>query len=426
MDQEALLLLLAILALLAISAFFSGSETALTAVSRARIHHLSGLGVRRAAIASQLIGNPERLIGAVLLGNNLVTVLASSIATSFLLSVVGDAGVAYATLVMTALIVVFAEVLPKTYAITNSDRVALAVAPAIRIATLVLGPILAAIQFLVRWMLGLFGVDIEASRPVLSAREELRGVIDLHEHEGGVVKGEADMLGGILDLDEVSVTDVMVHRRNMTMIELTESASEILKEAARSPFTRIPLWRDDPENIVGVLHTRDLLRAVAEREGDLSGIDVLALASEPWFVPETTTLREQLNAFRHRRSHFALVVDEYGALMGLVTLEDIIEEIVGDIADEHDVAVSGVRPQPDGSYILDGWVAIRDLNREFDWDLPDEEATTIAGLVIHEAQTIPEPGQTFAFHGFTFEILRRQRNQITAIRVTPPSRSEAA
>ena len=424
MDHYTLFLFLAVVLLLLISAFFSGSETALTAVSRARIHQLSGLGVRRAATAAHLIDNPERLIGAVLLGNNLVNILASSIATSFLLSLVGEAGIAYATLVMTALIVIFSEVLPKTYAITNPDRVALAVAPALRVVISVLGPILAAIQVLVRRLLRLCGVDIEASRPVLSAREELRGAIDLHEQEGGMVKGEAAMLGGILDLDEISVADIMVHRRNMMAIELTGPSSEILKQAAQSPFTRIPLWRNDPENIVGLLHIRDILRAIVERGGDLEGLDVLGLASEPWFVPETTTLREQLNSFRHRRSHSALVVDEYGALMGLVTLEDIIEEIVGEISDEHDIAVSGVRPQPDGSYIVDGWVPIRDLNREFDWELPDEEATTIAGLVIHEAQAIPEVGQIFTFHDFTFEILRRQRNQITALRLTPPERSE--
>jgi Mg2+/Co2+ transporter CorB len=186
-----------------------------------------------------------------------------------------------------------------------------------------------------------------------------------------------------------------------------------------APVTRLPLWRGSPENIVGVLHAKDLLRAIQAEGGDVANVDIMAIAAPPWFVPDTTPLAEQLKAFRRRKTPIALVVDEYGEVMGLVTLEDILEEIVGDITDEHDVAIGGVRPQPNGSVNVDGSVPVRDLNRAMDWNLPDEEATTIAGLVIHEARSIPEPGQTFTFHGFRFQVLRRSRNRITALRITP-------
>ena len=416
----------AIFLLLLFSAFFSGSETALTAASRARMHRLAEDGNKRARTVLRLTDDRERLIGAVLLGNNLVNILASALATSLFLALFGDAGVVYATLVMTAVVLIFAEVAPKTFAITNTDRVALAVAPVLRIVTVLFGPITAAVQFIVRHSLRVFGINITDNQQVLSAHEELRGAINLHHHEGGVVKIDRDMLGGILDLHDLEVSDVMVHRKNIVMIDASQPNSEVISQALASPHTRIPLWRDDPENIVGVLHAKDLLRALASVEWAADSIEILSIAIKPWFVPDTTTLQDQLNAFLRRKTHFALVVDEYGALMGLITLEDILEEIVGDIRDEHDIEVAGVRMQPDGSVVVNGTVPIRDLNRAFDWSLPDEEATTIAGLVIHEARTIPEVGQTFTFHGFRFEVLRRQRNQIAQLRIAPARSLKAA
>jgi len=412
--------------LLILSGFFSGSETALTATSRARMHTLERDGSKRAGIVNTLITTRERLIGAILLGNNLVNILASAIATSVFLELFGEAGVVYATLVMTALVLVFAEVLPKTYAITNPDRMALFVAPVIRVVVYAFAPVTATVQFIVRRTLRLVGANVDDSAEVLSAHEELRGAIDLHHKEGGVDTDDRLMLGGILDLRDLEVAEVMIHRKNMQTLCLDDGPQKIVDQVLASPYTRIPLWQDDPDNIIGVLHAKDLLRALAARTGDASGLDIKDLASEAWFVPETTPLVEQLNAFRQRKSHFALVVDEYGSLMGLVTLEDIIEEIVGDITDEHDVEVKGLRPQPDGSFNVDGTLAVRDLNRALDWDLPEEEAITIAGLVIHEAQTIPEVGQTFSFYGFKFQVLRRHRNQITALKIIPPRKSQAA
>ena len=412
-----------IFTLLVMSGFFAGSETALTAVSKARMHHLANEGSWGAKQVNYLIGDRERLIGALLLGNTFVNILASALATSVSLMLFPKGGIAIVTLAMTAIILIFAEVLPKTLAIARTDRMALALAFPVRILVALLAPIVATVQFFVWRVLRLFGMRQANGKPVLTAQEEIRGAIDLHHQEGTVEREHRDMLGGILDLADLHIADVMVHRKNMEILDGGASQEEIVAHVLTSAHTRFPIWRDDPENIVGVLHVRDLLRAMMERHGSPKGLDIMALASEPWFVPVTTTLEEQLRAFRDRREHFALVVDEYGVLRGLVTLEDILEEIFGDIAEERDQHVpEGIRPQADGSYNVDGWTPVRDLNRELQWDLPDESATTIAGLVIHEARIIPEAGQVFSFYGFKFEILRRQRNQIMALRITPPKR----
>ncbi len=373
----------------------------------------------RAKLVNRLLSSRERLIGAILLGNNLANIAASALATTLFLSVFGEAGVAYATIVMTVVVVVFAEVLPKTYAIVNADRMALAVAPLIRVIVAVFAPVTRAMQLLVRQTLKLFGAEVGEDTDVLAAHEEIRGAIELHHKEGGVVKVTRDMLGGVLDLRELTVSDIMVHRTNMDALDADLPPGEIVDAALKSSHTRLPLWRGEREEIVGVLHARPLLRALRDSKGDVSKIDVMALATPPWFVPDTTNLKDQLNAFLKRKAHFAIVVDEYGEVMGVLTLEDIIEEIVGEITDETDIAAALAKPQADGSLIVDGIVPIRDVNRLMDWDLPDEEATTIAGLVIHEAQTIPNPGQAFTFHDFRFEVLRRQRNRVTSLRVTP-------
>ncbi|MGE5535926.1 MAG: HlyC/CorC family transporter, partial [Acidobacteriota bacterium] len=396
-----------------------GSETALTASSRASMARLEKNGNRRAAIVNRLLAQRERLLGALLLGNNAVNIAASSLATGILFAWFGSAGMLYATIVMTAVVVIFAEVLPKTAAFNAPDRVALAVARPMSVIVRILGPVLIGIEALVRRMLKLFGMRIGEDQAVLSAREELRGALDLMHREGDVEKLDRDMFGGVLDLRELEVSDVMIHRTNMITLCVDDPPEELVNAVIASPVTRIPLWRDKPENIIGVLHVKDLLRALHAVDGDASKVDVAALVSPPWFVPETRSVSEQLKAFRRRRTPFALVVDEYGEVEGLVTLEDILEEIVGDITDEHDVAMPGVRRQPDGSVNVDGAVPIRDLNRVMDWNLPDEEATTIAGLVIHEARSIPEPGQSFTFHGFRFRVLRRARNRITALRIQP-------
>ena len=409
-----------IVVLLGFSAFFAGSETALTAVSKARMHHLAGEGSRPARYVNRLIADRERLIGALLLGNTFVNILSSALATSIALMLFDSGGVAIAAFVMTAIILIFAEVLPKTLAIARTDRMALAVARPVLIFVALLAPVVSTVQFIVWQVLHLFGLR-ESGHKMVTAEDEIRGAIDLHHQEGGVESEHRAMLGGVLDLAELRVGDVMVHRKNMEIIDSGAKPEEIIEQVLSSTHTRFPIWRDAPENIVGVMHLKDFLHAVMERRGELQGLDIASLAFDPWFVPNTTTLEEQLKAFRDKRARFALVVDEYGVLQGLVTLEDIVEEIFGDITEQHDEVYSeGIRPQADGSYNVDGVTPIRELNRELSWTLPDEEATTIAGLVIHEARIIPEVGQMFSFHGFKFEILRRQRNQIIALRITPP------
>ncbi len=407
--------------LLILSAFFSGSETALTAASRPLMHQMESNGSRRARIVNRLHQRKGRLIGAILLGNNVVNITASALATGSMIALFGEAGVAYATVVMTLLILIFAEVLPKTYAFRYANRLALYVAPVVSAMVYLFAPVTHAIQLILSALLKPFRIDFRADEEALgSGIEELRGAIELHAGENGAIAHERAMLRSVLDLTEVQVGEIMIHRKNVTRIDIDQPVEDVAREVLESPFTRIPLWRGEPDNMVGVLHAKELLRAVMARTDDLAALDVGALAAEPWFIPDTTLLLDQLQAFRERRAHFALVVDEYGSLMGVVTLEDILEEIVGDISDEHDIQVSGVRYAGDGSYVDDGSVTIRDLNREFEWGLPDEEAATVAGLVLHESRRIPEVGQTFLFHGLRFEILRRQRNQITALRVTPP------
>lgn len=408
-----------IVLLIAFSFLFSGTETSMTAVSRARLHGLASAGNARAALVERLVARRDRLVGALLIGNNLVNILASALATSLLLSLFGEAGVVYATIAMTVILVIFSEILPKSWALSRPEQFALFVAPFARVVTFVFGFLSSLANAVVRLLLGIFGVNLGRDTPLLSAHEELRGTVAVLHREGAFVKQERDRLGGLLDLHELEVSDVMRHRTAMRMINADDPPESIVKEILVSPHTRLPLWRGTTENIVGVIHARDLLRALHESGNDPSKIDIMKAATKPWFVPDTTTLQDQLNAFLRRKAHFAIVVDEYGEVEGLVTLEDILEEIVGEIADEFDIDVEGVKQEADGSVVVDGSVPIRDLNRALDWHLPDDEATTIAGLVIHETQTIPEEKQAFTFHGMRFVVLKREKNRIVKLRIRP-------
>ncbi|HEX4183507.1 MAG TPA: HlyC/CorC family transporter [Caulobacteraceae bacterium] len=416
-----------IIVLLVLSALFSAAETALTGASRGRMHQLEREGDRAARRVNTLISNRERMIGTVLLGNNLINILASALTTEVLTKTIPGAwGVADATILMTVLVLVFAEVLPKTLAITRPDDVARWISGPAEVVVRLFGPVVFSVQWFVRRTLAVFGVKVDMAADVLAAHEEIRGAVEYHHSEGLVESADRRMLGGVLDLSDLDVSQIMVHRKSIDMLDANLPPRELVEQALEAPHTRLPIYRGDTENIVGVVHAKDLLRALAEAEGGVDSLDVATICREPWFIPDTTSLKDQLDAFLKRRNHFALVVDEYGALQGLVTLEDILEEIVGDIEDEHDLAVQGVRKQPDGSVNVDGDVAVRELNRAMDWNLPDDEAVTVAGLVIHEAQAIPEPGQTFIFHGHRFQVLRRQRNQITGLLVSPPIETEGA
>jgi Mg2+/Co2+ transporter CorB len=408
-------MLLAIFACLLLSVFLAASKTALNGLSHGGMQRLEHQGNRRAAIVNRLLASRERLMGALLLGNGVVTIAATVLATGVLLGRFGNAGLVCAVVIMTVL-VVLAQVFPKAAAMRAPDRVALMIARPMELIVRALTPILLAIESLTRHVLSLGGVQAD-EKPVLSAHEWARGGLPLQRQNGD--SRDHEMIGSMIDLGELEVSDVMIHRTKMLTLCIDDQPEEIVAALHRAPFTRWPLWSGSQENIVGILHAKDLLHVLYDAGGDASKLDIRAIMMPPWFVPDTTPLYEQIKAFRRRKTAMAMVVDEYGEVMGLVTIQDILDEVVGDIADERDIAVPGIRPQPDGSVNVDGGVPIRDLNRVMDWALPDEEATTLAGLVIHEARSIPETGQSFTFHSFRFQVLRRNRNRITALRITP-------
>lgn len=419
MENELLINIVGILVLMLFSAFFSSSETALTAASQARLHAAEKEGNQRAALVNKIVSHKDRMIGALLLGNTLANIMAASLTTNLFTSLWGDIGVLVATVVMTVFILVFCEVMPKTYAIHNADKLSMIMARPVNILIIVLSPLVDLIAKIVRFTLRIFGSDLSK---VSSGHhiELLRGAIEMHQGEEEEVHRQRVMLRSILDLAEVSVGEVMIHRKNVVALDISEPPAKLIDEIYNSPYSRLPLWKDQPDNIVGLIHAKWLLRELKAVGNDPEKVDLQMIAAEPWFVPDSTSLYEQLQSFRERGEHLAFVVDEYGSYMGLVTLEDILEEIVGDISDEHDIHVPGLRRQPNGTYLVTGSVTIRDLRRELDWEFPDEEYTTIAGLILHESQRIPDVGQSFSFYGYRFDIVRRHRNQITLVRITPP------
>ncbi len=423
MEIGLLLPIIAIIVLLVLSAFFSGSETAFTAASRVRLHAHEKEGNLRARQVNRIREQKDRMIGALLLGNNLVNIMASALATSVLIKMFGEAGVIYATFVMTLMVLIFAEVLPKTYAFHHADSMSMRIAPLVRAIIFIFAPITEAVTWIVRGVLRLFGVDI--SKVMAGSHLELlRGAIEMHEGPEQETNEQRAMLRSILELSEVDVEDIMIHRKNVTMLDIEDTTENIVEQVLESPFTRLPLYRENQDNIVGVLHAKLLLKELRKAGGEIGSINLSNVMMAPWFIPESTTLSEQLQAFRARKEHFAIIIDEYGSFMGIVTLEDILEEIVGEIDDEHDETMQGVRVLPGHRYLVDGSVTIRDLNREYEWGLPDEAYSTLAGLVLHESKMIPDVGQSFRYHDFRFDIVKRHKNQITLIRVVPPEETE--
>jgi len=426
MDKSLWLDLTGLFFLLLGGAFFSASETALTAVSRARMHTLENDGNARARLINKLREHKAKMIGTLLFGNTIVNILLGGLSTAVLMQMFGNAGIVYATIGVTVLVLIFAEVLPKTYALINPDRLSLFLVPVVAFVVVAFTPITYSVNKIVEGLFRIFGVKAHVNTE--EHEQELRGAIQLFKETMDI---EADqekgaMLRSIMDLAEVKVSEIMVHRKNVRMINIELPVARIIDDVLHSAFTRLPVWKESPDNIIGVIHTKLLLSEIIRCNGDIAKVNIANAMMDPWFIPESTTLFDQLQAFRKRREHFSIMVDEYGALMGVVALEDILEEIVGEISDEHDVAVSGVRPQPDGSYIIDGKVTIRDLNREFDWGLPDEEYSTLAGLILFESQRIPNVGQTYTFFGVRFEILKKQKNQISLVRVIPLPKEESA
>ena len=410
-----------VLICLALGAYMSAAETAVTGASRPRMHRLAQQGNRRATLVNSLLDRKDEAVSAVLLGNNVVNILSASLTTAVLTATFGAVGVVYATIIVGILVVIFAEVMPKTWALLRADRVALMLAPSLVVTLALLGPPARAIAAVSRFFLGLLRIRIDRTPDAEEHADVLRGAIELHGQDLTDLAAPAEkaMLRSVLDLGEHTVADVMTHRGTVALIDADQPLDTIVDEMLASPYTRIPVYRGEADNIVGVVHAKDLFRAV-KAAGGTAGVKIDNVMTAPWFIPESTILFDQLQAFRARHEHFAIVVDEYGALRGIVTLEDIIEEITGDIEDEHDAVKRGIVPREDGSVVCRGDVPIRDLNREFAWGLPEDVAITIAGLVLHEARRIPEVGQIYAFYGFRFEILKREGTRIAELRVMPP------
>ena len=368
----------------------------------------------RAKIVNFLKNKKERLIGTLLLGNNLVNTLATAIATSFFINLLRDneKGILYSTIVMTLLILIFGEVLPKTIAINKADKFALLFAPFIKFLVTILSPFTYLINFFTRIILKLFKFEISTN--ISTSEDEFRGTIDLHAKSEGTTQ-EKDMLQGILDLDDLQVKEIMTHRKNIEVIYVNESINKNIKKILNSQFTRLPLYDKNSDKILGIINVKDVLKNINKKKK----LDLKLIAKNAWFIPETTSVLDQLQEFKKKQRHLAFVVDEYGVLMGIITLEDIIEEIVGDIEDEHDIKIKGAKKSKDGKYTISGNVTIRDMNREFGWNLPDKNASTLAGLIFHEIKTIPEPGKIFSFYGFRFEIINIKKNHIELVRVIP-------
>ena len=414
---EILILFLSIFLLLILSAFFSGSETALTASTRSRLTGLSMKGKKNAQTAIDLLNKKESLIGAILLGNNLVNILASALATSLLIKLFGDTGVAYAVIIMTALIVVFSEILPKSYAINNAEKMSLIISPIIKPLVYILSPITKLLEQVVFLILKILRIQNEKDTRVLSVEDEIRGTLDLHHKEGRLYKSDKDMVTGVLDLSDISVEDVMVHRSKMFIVNINDDPQEIIKKIINSPFTRIPVWQNNDENIIGIIHSKNLLK-ILHSNNKITQSQIIESLIKPWFIPETTTLKEQLQMHLSKKNKLAIVVDEYGVLMGMISLEDIMEEIVGDISDEHDEIIDKIYKNEDGSLTINGSTEIRDINRIYNWELPEDEANTLSGLIVHESRSFPSKGQIFNYYGFIFEILEIKNNTIAKIKIS--------
>ena len=420
MDFPLHILIGSIFGLIILSAFFSGSETSLTSASKPRMHNLARTGKKNAKIFQELFKNKELLICTILFANNLVNILASAIATKILLEVTNNEGILYATIIMTLMILIFGELIPKTLALSKSDQYALKIAPFMRVLVYLLYPLTITLNFVATSILKVFGVNIlHFKKEEVSEKreEELRGAIDLHGEDSS--KDEKNMLKSILDLDDITVGSIMIPRKDIFSLPSDIQYNELIVKLKNSPHSRIPIWEKNPENIIGVFHIRKLIEL---KSNDLKTFNINSLCQKPWFIPESTKLDNQLLEFKRRKEHFSIVVDEYGEFLGIVTLEDIIEEIVGEIDDEHDVLkisknIQGIKSITPNSFLVKGDTSIRDLNKELNINLPVSNASTTAGLILYESRTIPKKGQVFSFFDLKFEILSKKNNQITLIKI---------
>ncbi|AAW70662.1 DUF21 domain-containing protein [Wolbachia endosymbiont of Brugia malayi] len=416
MDWLLVSILSIIFVLLILSFLFSGAEIGLTSVSRSRVNKLKLDGNKRAKIIDHLLNKKELTIGTILLGNTIINITCSVLFTAIFINLFGNESVFLSTIVMTFCILLFCEVLPKTYAMQNPEKFTSFSAYFVLFFVKIFSPLTLGIQFIVNFILKLCG--FHKNREAISAADAMRNMIALHRSEGTMLQQDLDMLSSILDLAETEISEIMTHRRNLFSLDIDRNKEELIKEILTSSHSRVPLWQKELDNIVGVVHVKNLINALREKDNKIEEVDIAQVMSKPCFLPESTPLSVQLHNFRKNRKHLAFVIDEYGALQGIVTLEDILEEIVGEISDEHDLITENfIKKMSDNVYHIEGKSTIRDINRQLHWDLPDEEATTLAGMIVNEIERIPDEGEEFSMFGFYFRILKKDKNIITVIEV---------
>ena len=418
MSEDFLISILIVIGLLVLSGLLSGSETSITSVSKSKIHKLAIRGDKKAKLLLKLINRKSDLISSLLIGNNFVNILASVLATAILIKYYGDKGIVYSTIVMSLLIVIFSEVLPKNYALLRPDRFALAMTSYLYFFSKLISPIMIFLKFLNWSFFKIMNIETENKVTSKSAREDIRNIINMHEDEGRLLKDEGDMLNAILDLKEITVEKIMTHRKNIYSIDI-DNDEDFFSRISQSSFSRILVWKGSLGNIQGIIHAKNVLTNL-DKDGKLNIAKIKENLIKPWFIPETTKAKDQLNEFIQRKEKLAFVVDEYGELMGLISMEDIIEEIVGNIFDEKDFSTIGIRKIDNNSYRIRGDVNIRDINRELDIKIPEENSSTIAGYIIHQTESFPDVGQIFSYENIEYEIINKNKNQITQIKLTLP------
>lgn len=425
MNLQDYLLLGGVLLLVILSGFLSGSETSLTAMSISRVHKLLGVhGGSKAFIVDKLYKIREKVVSTMVVGNTIVNITASALATALCITLFGEEeGILIATASVTITILVFGEILPKTYALQNPEKVVVAVSRVTSWVVVMLHPVVLFVEMIVKAIM--YVLRINENREVISAAEVMRDLISLHDSEGTMLREDLDMLSSILDLAETEIDQIMTHRKNLVAIDIDTDKNELIDRLLDAKHTRIPLWSGNQDNVVGVIHTKDLVKALREVNNDVSKIEIRNVMMEPRFVPDTTSLSSQLHDFRKSRCHCAIVIDEYGALKGLVTLEDILEEIVGDISDEHDSLDDDmIRSLTGGLYIVNGNAPVRDVNRRMRWNLPDEEASTVAGVIINVAERIPEEGEVFVLNNLELRVAKKNDYSIESVVISKLDDSE--
>ena len=404
-----------IAALLGLAALISATETAITATSPGLIQKLKSEGNKKAELLLGLLKIKEKVISTLLIGNSIANTLCTTIATGVFIETFGDdMGTLISSIVMSFTIIVFSEVIPKAIAVAKSEKVALMANPVLLVFLKILQPINIALGYITRGFCFIFRIDLKQK---VSAADEVRGVIEHHLSEGNVFKDDRDMLGGILDIRNLVIADIIIHRSSIVAINIDTPTDKIIKTVLSSNHTRIPFWEDDHDNIIGIMHVRDLLSNIYDTKSKYTEIDVRSLLSDTVFVPNNSLVTQQLQMFREGQTHLACVVDEYGDLQGIITLEDILEEIVGQIYDEHDTGKSKIKAKSENEFIIDGSLPIRDLNREFNWQIPESDATTLAGFIITKMERLPNQGEFLIEKNLKMIVKKKSENRIKTIQV---------